>query len=360
MSQTPYQQLAARLDALPNGFPATEDGAELRLLEKLYTPEEAVLTAQLRMTKETPDQLAERIGGDARTLRKQLKAMTKRGLIAVDRTDDGLAYGLLPFVVGIYEYQMETIDAELAQLFEDYYQRAFMHLNAVEPQLHRVIPINASVTPDIEIHPYESAHGIVAQAQAWGVIPCICRKQKALIGDPCEHPLEMCMIFSQTPGAFDAADSVRALTQDEALDLLHEAAEAGLVHTTGNYREDVSYICNCCTCSCGILRSVSEMGLANSAARSAYVAQVDADTCSSCEACLDACQFNALALTDEGIMGVNRQRCVGCGLCTLNCTDQALSLQRRPDDEIKPVPANHHEWDTARAAARGLSLVDIL
>ena len=42
MIDTPYQRLAERLDALPNGFPPTADGVELRLLAKLFTPEEAI------------------------------------------------------------------------------------------------------------------------------------------------------------------------------------------------------------------------------------------------------------------------------------------------------------------------------
>ncbi len=38
MNENPYKSLAERLDALPNGFPPTADGAELRLLVYLYTP----------------------------------------------------------------------------------------------------------------------------------------------------------------------------------------------------------------------------------------------------------------------------------------------------------------------------------
>ena len=44
----PYKLLAERLDALPNGFPPTDDGTELRLLALIFTPEEAALAAQLR------------------------------------------------------------------------------------------------------------------------------------------------------------------------------------------------------------------------------------------------------------------------------------------------------------------------
>jgi len=64
MTDNPYRQLAARLDALPDGFPPTEDGAELRLLAELFTPEEADLAAQLRLTLETPRQIAARLDHD--------------------------------------------------------------------------------------------------------------------------------------------------------------------------------------------------------------------------------------------------------------------------------------------------------
>ena len=51
MTDNPYRQLAERLNALPNGFPPAADGAELRLLAKLYTPDEAALAAKLRLTR---------------------------------------------------------------------------------------------------------------------------------------------------------------------------------------------------------------------------------------------------------------------------------------------------------------------
>jgi hypothetical protein len=58
MEDSPYKRLAERLDALPNGFPPTEDGIELQLLAKIFTPEEAALAAQLRVTQQTPEQIA--------------------------------------------------------------------------------------------------------------------------------------------------------------------------------------------------------------------------------------------------------------------------------------------------------------
>ncbi|MBW1683615.1 MAG: 4Fe-4S ferredoxin, partial [Deltaproteobacteria bacterium] len=38
MSDDVYRKLAKVLDTLPNGFPATESGVELKLLMKIFTP----------------------------------------------------------------------------------------------------------------------------------------------------------------------------------------------------------------------------------------------------------------------------------------------------------------------------------
>jgi ferredoxin len=192
MNTKPYKRLAERLDALPNGFPPSEDGVELRLLAKLFRPEEAALASELRLTHETPQQIADRIGVDPTSLRLQLKNMARRGLIAAGRTEKGLGYGLLPFAVGIYEMQFSTIDVEFAQLFEDYYHKAFNQALTVQPSIHRVIPVNVSIRNDMEVRPFESATEIVSSSKAWGVINCLCRTQKALICINCGTCVERC------------------------------------------------------------------------------------------------------------------------------------------------------------------------
>lgn len=359
MNETsPYKRLAERLDALPNGFPATEDGAEIRVLEALFTPEQAALAAQLRLTLETPREIAARTGGEPRELRAQLKEMARQGLIKAGRAGRGLGYGLLPFVVGIYEMQVERIDAEFAQLFEDYYHRAFGEKVAIEPSIHRVIPVQESVRMDMEIRPFESAAEIVRGAKAWGVLDCLCRKQQALIGKPCGHPIDVCMILSERPGAFDHNPAVQALTEEEALATLHRAAEAGLVHSVSNYREEITYICNCCTCACGLLRGMSELGLANVIAKSAFVNEVDEGLCIGCGICVESCQFDAL--TVEGVARVDVVRCVGCGVCALACPEGALHLVRRPEEEVIAPPADEEAWMVKRATARGIDLDEVL
>lgn len=326
------------------------------MLARLFTPEEADLAARLRRTPEIPARIAERIGADPEPLAAQLKGMARRGLIAISRTPDGLAYGALPFVVGIYENLVGELDVEFARLFDDYYKQAFGRAMAIAPSVHRVIPVQESVRTGMEIHPFESAAAILTTARAWGVFDCICRKQKSLIGDPCGHPIDVCLTFNEKPGAYDHHPVIHAIPQEEALATLHRAAEAGLVHTVSNSREGVSYICSCCTCSCGILRGMADLGLANVVARSAFVNEVDEERCVGCELCLDLCQFDALFL--DQVVRVDPSRCVGCGVCVRSCPEEALGLARRPKAEIQAPPADPREWQIQRLTARGLPLDD--
>ena len=353
MNTSPYQELAERLNALPNGFPPTDDGRELKLLAKIFTLEEAELASLLTPELETAEEVAARTGRNVDELRAQFKGMSRSGLIEAGKKEGGLAFKLMPFVVGIYEMQLSRMDKEMARLFEDYFQSAFRQVMTVKPQFHRVIPVNETIKNTMEVRPFESAAEIVDKMQSWGVQDCICRKQKALIGDACEHPVDICMVFNPRPNAFDGNPVVRALTHDEAMGTLRRAAEAGLVHSVSNSAEGVYYICNCCTCSCGILRGMAELGIANVVASSAFVNQVDDVLCNGCEDCIKSCQFDALSM-DNMLATVNNIRCVGCGVCVIACSTGALGLVRRPEKEVLQVPATPADWRAQRAVERGL------
>jgi len=117
-----YRQLARRLDSVPNGFPATESGVELRLLAKLFTPQEAALAAGMHLLYEPAEAIAARAGMEPQEAYRTLKDMARKGLIRARRGEGGLVFALLPFVVGIYEEQLRRMDAELAALMEEYFR----------------------------------------------------------------------------------------------------------------------------------------------------------------------------------------------------------------------------------------------
>ena len=245
------------------------------------------------------------------------------------------------------------MDADLAHRVEDYFHSGFREMLSIEPQFHRVIPAHETVHTSVEVQPFESAAQLVYSMQSWGVQDCVCRTQTALIGKACAHPVDVCLGMDSHPGTFDGLTGWRGLSRDEAMATLRRAAEAGLVHTVTNSAEGVVYICNCCKCGCGLLRSMADLGIANVVARSPFVNRVDDELCTGCEDCIAACQFDALSMDGE-LARVDRDRCVGCGVCVLRCAADALILVRRPAEEVKPVPPTPADWVRQRLAARGL------
>jgi Na+-translocating ferredoxin:NAD+ oxidoreductase subunit B len=354
MTEEVYRRLAHKLDAIPNGFPATESGVELRLLAKIFSPEEAALAAAMRLSREPAETIAARAGLEPETAYQMLKAMARKGQIRAGRKGGKLAFGLMPFVVGIYEEQLAHLDREMAELMEQYFQEAHGFLALFDPPIHRVIPVEEAVPAGIEIYPYERASDLLNSAKAWGVRDCICRVQQRLLDKGCDRPLENCLVFGPVEGMFDHAETIRALNREEALRILAEAEEAGLVHSPGNFQDGNYYICNCCTCCCGILRSVSEFGIPTAIASSGFWATVDASLCAACGDCLERCQFGALDLPGDCLL-VDPGRCVGCGLCVPVCPTGALRLERRPEGWAGPPPADFRDWATRRAVARGLT-----
>jgi electron transport complex protein RnfB len=360
MDENLYRRLAERLDAIPNGFPSTESGVELRLLEKIFAPEEAALAAVMRLTRERAADIASRAGVDPKEAYRTLKTMARKGQILASKGEGELVFRLMPFVVGIYEEQLLRLDEEMATLFEHYYQETGGGgaLMSAAPPGHRVIPVEQAIPFEPEIYPYERASEMLEGAKSWGVRDCICRVQQRLVGKGCDHPVEVCLVFAPVEAAFDHSDVTRAITKEEALRILQETEDAGLIHSTANYREGHYYICNCCTCCCGFLRSVAEFGVPTAIAHSDFRATVDDDECVGCGDCVERCQFGALSVIDE-VCVVDCSRCVGCGQCSTVCATEALQMERRPDSEIMPLPLDNDEWMAQRAKERGISLDSI-
>jgi len=72
-----YKNLAEVLDRIPEGYPATESGVELKILAKLFTPEEAELACHLSLEPQTAKTVGQSVGRDERKTFILLKGMTK-------------------------------------------------------------------------------------------------------------------------------------------------------------------------------------------------------------------------------------------------------------------------------------------
>jgi len=357
MSTEVYERLAEALDRLPNGFPRTPSGAEIRLLQKIYSPEEAALAAGLSGRMEPIDDIAQRLGMDVKEARHALVRMVRKGMAWYEKQDGERRFRLAPFAVGVYEFQLESMDHELAHLFEEYMaDGGVAGIMGPEPALQRVVPAHGAVKTELVL-PYDDVRAILLSAKTYRVSDCICRRQQDELGTRrCDFPLKVCLYFSwhERPPRPDD------ISQEEALAVLDLAEDVGLVHSVSNVAAidsafgGMGYICNCCGCCCGILRGITDYGIQSSVARANYYAVIDPDECVGCGICIDRCQVKAIHESD-GVSVVDRERCIGCGLCVTGCPDGVAKLVRLPDAEMIHPPENFADWEQKRLANRGLA-----
>src|SRR5271157_4083638 len=120
MNDESYYKLAKVLDTLPNGFPSTPSGVEIRILKKIFAPEEAELFCDLRLTPETAVQIAERTGRALEGLEQKLISMWKTGELWASEFDGIWTFKMIPWVDGIYEFQLKRMDQDFAIMIEEY------------------------------------------------------------------------------------------------------------------------------------------------------------------------------------------------------------------------------------------------
>jgi len=97
-----------------------------------------------------------------------------------------------------------------------------------------------------------------------------------------------------------------------------------------------AFICHCCGCCCGALRSINEHGVA-AVQPSNFIAVIDTGKCCACGVCTDRCHIGGLTLAgDTAKPAVETSRCLGCGVCVRACPQGAITLARRRTIHIPP------------------------
>lgn len=357
MNEDVYQKLAQVLDTLPNGFPATDSKIEIKLLKRIFDPDEAELFCDLKLKFETAGQIAQRTGRPAEGLEEKLSVMQEKGQIFGIDMGGVQIFRMLPWAFGIYEMQLPHMDRELAEMCEEYGEVYGKQFFAAKPQLMQVIPIESEIHGVQEALPYERVSNIIENSQSFMYFDCICKKEKGLMGKPCDKPVQVCTAFAPVPGVFDNHPFGKTMTREEAYALMKKAEEAGLVHLTWNAESGHYFICNCCGCCCGVLRSINELGIeASKVVNSHYYAKIDPDACTLCGTCADErCQVHAIE-EGEDAYHVVPEKCIGCGLCVSTCPAEAITLIRKAKDQIEKPPKDEMDWYQVRAKMRGVDI----
>jgi electron transport complex protein RnfB len=347
-----YDRLAEFLDDLPGGFPRSQSGVELRILRRLFTPEEASLALHLALIAEEARVIAVRAGLPLPEAERILSEMERKRIIyAFHGASMPTRYMAEQFIIGFWEGQVNRLDRETVELFEEYLPTIARSGNWEKgPQL-RTIPVRESIPVKNVILSYEHIDEILAVHHTFAVANCICRQEMRLIGQDCGKPLETCLAFDSVADYFVRDGRGRYITREETLALIRQAEKNGLVLQPANDRTSGS-LCMCCGCCCGVLRSMKMNPHPADKASSPFHAVLNRDVCIGCGTCLDRCQMGALSLPDS-FAEINLERCIGCGLCVTTCPTEALSLVRKPENQQRPVSKDGYQMTIRLAQARG-------
>ena len=343
-----YSKLRSHLNTMPIGFPRTITGVEIKLLKDLFTPENADIARYMDWHFHTASQIFDDLPSrlkskyiDPHILTVCLNDMARAG--AILRRTEAASYALVPFIVGMYEFQINTITA-------DFYDKKVMpylkggfaleYLATSLPQT-RIIPVKESIPIEHLCAQWDDLDRIIDDTKGdIALIGCICRKVADLKSLPCKATdrREICMVFN------DYADSIlregwgRKITKDEAHASALQSRKEGLILQPSN-EKDPQVVCACCGCCCGLLGLFTFFPRPADFLHSNYEVKIK-DGCRGCNLCVQFCQMQAITVTDKKPF-IDTARCAGCGICASKCSFGALQMKQKA--RISEPPQNTEE-----------------
>lgn len=367
-----YHSLKRRLAQKVQSAP--DSPTLLKILTLLFSPEDAKLASQLPHTFISLQALSAKLAIPEDELCDKLNDLARRGVVFDIAHGGARYYTLPPVVVGLFELTFmrarpEMPMRELAWLFEQYFSEndgAFARaLLAGRTQLFRSL-VREEALPEhaTEILDWERTTQIVASSSAFSVGICQCRHAAEHLGKACDKPREVCMTFNHIAENLSRNGIARAITRNEALDILAKSKEAGLAQTGDNVQRKVGFICNCCGCCCHLMRGIKEFDLHPGIITSNWIAGFDHAKCKGCGKCAKACPVDAIG-TEKAHGGAGKKlravggddACLGCGVCATVCKNGAATMKPRSQRVL--VPETMFDQRVAMALERG-KLTDML
>jgi electron transport complex protein RnfB len=319
---------------MPIGFPATEDGSDIKVLRAFFSPEEAKLAISLNFLPVSLKKVKSQIKDlTLKEIEQKLEQMVKKDLIynQTDPRTREVTYGNIPYAIGIFENHINRLTLEMAQASEDYgipFIKEFLGEITGLPQM-RIIPINAAVSLENNVMDYEKARNILDSIDGpYAVAPCVCVQSKELLGHSCKHDmLERCMVNSHE---YIDNGNAREITKAETFEILAKAEEKGLV--IWKFKRFQWFLPM--LCCCGILTDANKLDQPARLFATNFYSEVDGDACTACETCIGFCPMNAIEINE--IANINRDRCIGCGVCVTKCPSGAIHLKNKEQRIIPP------------------------
>jgi electron transport complex protein RnfB len=355
-----YVKLQQHLNKQAVGFPATESGAEIRVLKHIFSPEEAEVATCLNYKMEPLRTIFDRARDlvDSReVLANMLDRIQKNGGILSQFKDGERYYCNAPLIVGMFEMQLGRLTPRFIKDFTEYTRdRKFgvEFLSTDLPQM-RTIPVAKSIVPRNRIGTYDEVTALLQAAEGpFAIVECICRKMKAMAGKPCKATdrKETCLGTGSLAQSALLSGVGKEISREEAMSILDRNQKDGLVLQPSN-TEKIDFVCSCCGCCCGMLDLHKKLPKPLDFWASNFQAAVDARACDGCGVCRKRCQVGAVTVSAKNRPAVvDLDRCIGCGLCVATCPKKAISLVQRPS-QVRPPHTRDELYDIIMANKKG-------
>jgi ferredoxin len=358
MSEQIYIKLREHLNSMPTGYPVTKSGAEIKMLKKFYTPEQAEIALVIGKVPEKAESIAGKLNMDPAEASVKIEQMASEGSLFRVNTPGGPLYIHPNFIMGLYEWHVNSIDKETAEYADDVYDALFeSHWKGRETTQLRVVPVNKSIEVKNIVRSYDVLRELVKGKTGgpYAVAPCICRVEQIKKGNKITRPLETCLTFGLVAQYYIQNGIGKEINEAQLMDKLDECEEASLIPFSTNSKEIVN-MCMCDKDTCQLLRIMSRYESPAREIHSAFYASINPDLCTGCGKCVKKCQISAIDQNDNQenksgkVCSINSERCIGCGLCISCCPAAAVSLIGK---EILPdVPENTVELNMRIAKER--------
>jgi ferredoxin len=306
-----------------------------RLFEMIAGEEETDLLLALPM--DVPAAAA-KFGRSEADTSAMIDTLFRKGLVFPSFKTDPPSYRMCRDLVQFHDATILWPDArrEFLDLWRDFMEIEWPDIARTFNQLiprpfTRVIPVGVTIPGRHHVLAFEDVSDIIEKAQTIAVTKCTCR----LTMHKCDKPLEACLQINRAAEYGISRGTGRRLTKEEALDIVRQAEEAGLIHVVMNKQAVDHFICNCCSCCCQTMPILIEHNI-SVVEPSRFAAEVDPDLCSSCGTCVDRCFFGAITLDEEEAAAVDPEKCLGCGLCQVTCPEDAISMKEVRDRDHVP------------------------
>lgn len=320
-----------------------------KALEDTFTPDNLRIFFQLPylgfISEEKLKKKLSNIGLAEKDFIQAMSLMIPKGLVDKFQKNGEWGFERAPVIVVLEMTVREPEDSPFrritALVMNDLIEGAAETIPTKTPY-YRVLPVERAIQADsassyLEIHapipdtrqvlPLDTISEMIKGAKLIALSNCYCRSAKQILGEGCDHPLETCFYFDELAQMKLQTDYARVLNYEEAMEILYECETQGLVHNVSNCEGKIQTLCNCCECSCAVLKAWNR-GMRNTTSPSRFVVNLVQDKCTLKEECIDACPVGVLSITAEKLT-LDKEKCLGCGLCVAACPEGALYLELR-------------------------------